>query len=470
MKRLIRHDHSILHLAIGLLLCSLSGSALSQPCGDSVKITYSPAVICPGIIVAFHATAPQGATNPHFQWVYNGAFISYDISTYTTNSLKTGDIVKCIFTGINCQGYSFTSADSVIISESPVSKPSISISTGASYICKGSSATFIATSQNGGPHPSYQWKVNGVGTGANTDTFFTSTLNNGDVVSCVLTADPLVPCILPKTVSSYGISIKVASSIAPSIRISSSANDICPGTPVTFTATVENASSQIFYQWKLNKANTGTDSSNYTTNTLANGDEIYCMVTDTIGCSRAPASSEKLIINVKPLPEITLNPLDTIVAPGTEVMLRANISGSILSFQWQPSQNLSDTSSLSPTTHPLSENTNYFFDVITSDGCSVTKEITIRIFSSLNMPNAFTPNGDGHNDVFRIPANSYINLREFAIFNRLGDKIFSTSDISEGWDGTVDGKKQDTGAYIYLINGTTKNGKVVYKGSFLLIR
>src|ERR1700693_6127822 len=119
MKRLIRHDHSILHLAISLLFCSLSGSALSQPCGDSVKITYSPAVICPGIIVAFHATAPQGATNPHFQWVYNGAFISYDISTYTTNSLKTGDIVKCIFTGINCQGYSFTSADSVIISESP---------------------------------------------------------------------------------------------------------------------------------------------------------------------------------------------------------------------------------------------------------------------------------------------------------------------------------------------------------------
>ena len=470
MKRLLKQNKSIHHLAISLLFCFISASASSQLCGDSVKVSYSPSMICAGATVAFLAKAPAGATNPHFQWVYNGAFVSYDTGTYLATSLKTGDVIKCIFTGINCQGSPIVSSDSIIVSLSPVTKPSISISTAVSYVCKGSDVTFSAIAQNAGPHPEYQWKINGSIAGPNSDTFSTSSLNNGDVVNCVLTVDPAFPCSLPKTASSYGVAMTVVDAVSPSISITASANDICPATPVTFIAVVQNASSSVSYQWKLNETNAGTDSSDFTSINLNDGDEIFCMLTDSNGCARNPASSEKIVMTVKSLPEIVVNPIDTFVAPGTQVMLSANIAGNLSSYQWLPSQTLSNSSSLTPITQPLSASTNYFFDAVTTDGCTISKEITIKILTNLVMPNAFSPNGDGHNEVFRIPPNTYINLNEFSIFNRWGNKIFSTTNSGKGWDGTVHGKKQDAGMYIYVISGTDKNGKVLYKGSVMLVR
>jgi gliding motility-associated-like protein len=175
-------------------------------------------------------------------------------------------------------------------------------------------------------------------------------------------------------------------------------------------------------------------------------------------------------MTVKNLPEVIIHPIDTFVAPGSQVVLYANISGTVSSYEWQPSQNLSNSFSLSVITQPLSMSTNYFFNIVTNDGCAVSKELTIGILGNVVMPNAFTPNGDGHNDVFRIPPNTYINLKDFSIYNRWGSKVFSTADAGKGWDGTVNGSKQDAGVYIYVINGSDKNGKLIYKGSVLLIR
>ena len=86
------------------------------------------------------------------------------------------------------------------------------------------------------------------------------------------------------------------------------------------------------------------------------------------------------------------------------------------------------------------------------------------------MPNAFTPNGDGHNDVFKIPANTNVALQEFSIYNRWGNKVFSTDNVSRGWDGNVNGVKQAMGEYIYIIKGTGSKGKIVARGTFILVR
>jgi len=88
----------------------------------------------------------------------------------------------------------------------------------------------------------------------------------------------------------------------------------------------------------------------------------------------------------------------------------------------------------------------------------------------LYMPNAFSPNGDGKNDVFRIPLNVDILLREFSVFDRWGNKIFSTHDVSYGWDGTEHGTWANTGVYVYIISGSNEKGDFVDKGSFVLIR
>jgi gliding motility-associated-like protein len=87
------------------------------------------------------------------------------------------------------------------------------------------------------------------------------------------------------------------------------------------------------------------------------------------------------------------------------------------------------------------------------------------------VPSAFTPNGDGKNDIFRIVKLGAQKLVDFRVYNRYGECIFQTANPEIGWDGTVRNTPQDIGTYTYEIivaipNGTNK----VYKGNVTLIR
>jgi len=68
------------------------------------------------------------------------------------------------------------------------------------------------------------------------------------------------------------------------------------------------------------------------------------------------------------------------------------------------------------------------------------------------MPSAFTPNGDGLNDVFRVKYPFTVSAFSFAIFNRWGERVFQSNDITKGWDGTYNGTDQNAGAYVWMIS------------------
>jgi len=87
------------------------------------------------------------------------------------------------------------------------------------------------------------------------------------------------------------------------------------------------------------------------------------------------------------------------------------------------------------------------------------------------IPNAFTPNADGHNDRLHVRVIGYIKLSYFRIYNRWGQLVFETKQLNDGWDGRVNGLPQDQGAYVWIAQGTDVNGIVVKdKGSFVLVR
>ena len=86
------------------------------------------------------------------------------------------------------------------------------------------------------------------------------------------------------------------------------------------------------------------------------------------------------------------------------------------------------------------------------------------------MPSAFSPNGDGVNDIFKIPADVTLDLKEFSVYNRWGNRIFTTNNVSKGWDGTFNGKMQDAGVYVFFISGSNAKGKIFIKGTVTLIR
>jgi len=107
-------------------------------------------------------------------------------------------------------------------------------------------------------------------------------------------------------------------------------------------------------------------------------------------------------------------------------------------------------------------------------GCLDTASVNIVIDDNVNefVPNAFTPNNDGRNDIFRIGNVKYDKLVDFSIYNRWGQLVYHNEyEPTEGWDGKFNGVPQDMGTYYYNIiltrpDGTTKN----FKGEVILIR
>lgn len=348
--------------------------------------------------------------------------------------------------------------------------PQITISSVAgTTICAGTSVTFNANAVNGGATPFYQWKINGVNVGANTSTYNSNTFANGDIITCELTNND--GCANPATVVSPGITLAVIPFVSPVLNITTTATTICEGAVITCTATILNAGISPTYQWRLNGVNGGTNSPVYTLGNIPGTYLVDCIVTPGgNSCATGNAVSNSIPVTVNPLPVITVHPADTIVTPYTQVQLTALVNGNIQSFTWSPASELVNSSILSPVTISLAKTTGYQLSVVSQQGCPANAKVTIRVFKKLFMPNAFTPNDDGLNDVFRIPADVFFTLKNFSIYNRWGEKIFFTTDITKGWDGRIKGVKQPTGIYVYSLNGSDDKGAVFLKGSFMLIR
>ena len=87
------------------------------------------------------------------------------------------------------------------------------------------------------------------------------------------------------------------------------------------------------------------------------------------------------------------------------------------------------------------------------------------------MPNAFTPNTDGNNDIFRVPQSNRNKLIRLAVFNRFGQTVFESRDINKGWDGRWNNATQPAGTYIYTLEMMSLDGRTfTHKGTITLIR
>ena len=113
------------------------------------------------------------------------------------------------------------------------------------------------------------------------------------------------------------------------------------------------------------------------------------------------------------------------------------------------------------------------YNIVATDANGCAKTFTVNVHSQnckIYIPNVFTPNGDGKNDVFRIPQGMQIQVKEFSIFDRWGNKVFSTTNSNIGWDGSLNGVDSPTGMYVYIIKGIANNKKKELKGTVILIR
>ncbi len=191
--------------------------------------------------------------------------------------------------------------------------------------------------------------------------------------------------------------------------------------------------------------------------------------TDTVGCPK-PKTDTIIVTVIQPIHAYA--GADTVAVPGQPLQLMAS-GGS--SYLWDPPSFLNDPAKANPIATFDGTIDSVTYTVKVSEGkCMATDQITVRIYKNgpdILVPSAFTPNGDGRNDVSRPILLGIVRLNYFSIYNRWGQLVFTTSEVNKGWDGNFSGTAQPAGTYVYQAAGTDFTGKAILKkGTVVLIR
>jgi len=173
---------------------------------------------------------------------------------------------------------------------------------------------------------------------------------------------------------------------------------------------------------------------------------------------------------------VTVNPAAVINIPDSVILYpgnsyQINPEGNCMYYTWTPPYGLNVTNISNPTAKP-DVNTRYYAHGVTEAGCKATDSIDIYVAddSYINVPNAFTP-GSGPGSTLKVLHLGDATLKNFAIYNRWGIKMFATGNVNEGWDGKFNGQPQPLGVYVYTVEAYTAKGKRVYKqGNITLFR
>jgi len=195
------------------------------------------------------------------------------------------------------------------------------------------------------------------------------------------------------------------------------------------------------------------------------------VVTDVNGCHSLV--TDVMTIDVTPPIKVSTNPFDTVGYSGDQFQLHANSIANI--YTWSPATGLSNPNVQNPivTVGAIGDEVIYQVIASTAAGCKGEGYVRIRVYKGpdIYVPTGFTPNGDGRNDAFLPFPVGIDKYNYFMVFNRWGQQVFSTTKMNLGWDGKLIGKDQATGTYVWMIQGVTKDGRLITKkGTVTLIR
>lgn len=186
--------------------------------------------------------------------------------------------------------------------------------------------------------------------------------------------------------------------------------------------------------------------------------------------------TQQVLLTIYPLPTVDAGPNQRVLA-GSTANLKA--TGTDMAwFEWWPGETLSCTDCLDPVAS-MTATTTYFIDVKSEHGCPARDSVTITLYCDNSMvfiPNAFTPNGDGQNDIFYPRGAGLKVIKTLRIYNRWGELLFSRegiqlNDESNGWDGTYKGNPAHTDVYVYIIEAICYTGDEVFiKGDVTILK
>jgi gliding motility-associated-like protein len=182
------------------------------------------------------------------------------------------------------------------------------------------------------------------------------------------------------------------------------------------------------------------------------------------GC---PSEIATKTVVVNPIPVVNAGP-DLVVLEGGETKINASATNSsTFIYKWTPATGLSADNVLQPTAKPPLD-ISYTLTVTGAGGCTASDDVFIKLLLQPEIPNAFSPNGDGINDVWNIKYLSSYPGATITVFDRYGRQIFESKGYNTPWDGKENSKDVPSGVYYYIVD--PKNGRKSVSGSVTIIR
>ncbi|RNI31007.1 lectin-like domain-containing protein [Rufibacter latericius] len=380
-------------------------------------------------------TAPKNGT----------AIVSNNQIVYTANRGFSGTdtFVYEVCENASGQCYSKCATASVTMQVScPVMPPPELKANAALEICAGDKLQLTVTS---GENYLYQWRKDGQPTGGLVTTNILEVKEKG-----MYSVEVFNACGTKLSSNQVAVSVRELP-LAPAVT---SATRCGPGS-VTLQASSSTADA---YRWYDSPSATipiaSATSSTFNTPEVSGSTTFYASVVQN-GCESPRVPVEVII---KPLPMVQAG-ADVTINLGQSTQLHA--TGGV-SFRWEPALGLSDASSPAPKAQPR-ETTTYTVTAKDDQGCENRASVTITVTKNLVIPTAFSPNGDGTNEVWEITNITSYPDATLRIFDRWGGSVFETKGYGNNWNGTQKGKPLPVGTYFYHINlekGRTLTGAV----------
>lgn len=248
---------------------------------------------------------------------------------------------------------------------------------------------------------------------------------------------------------------------------------LCLGAVAQFNASTVIADTAIYWRWTLENRDTSNQSVVLRNFPAAGQYTLQLYAQNKLGCG----NDTSFAVTVHGLPLITNDPVIT-TPVGIPVTLPVSYSSGVVDYNWTPATDLSCTDCPQPTASPRF-NTTYKVEVVDSNNCRASSSILVKtVCNDQNyfVPNTFSPNGDGQNDVF-YPRGTQLNrIQAMRVFNRWGELVFEKKNFSanvknDGWDGYVRGVPGQMDTYVYIIEIVCENAQIIaLKGNVTLIR
>jgi gliding motility-associated-like protein len=431
-------------------------------CHDStVSVNYVRVVHSPAIKILGDTSACEPA-----QIKFSGAFARIDTSAITwawdfgngvVSDKQQPDTLLSGNSGSYHVTLKATNSDGCVgvVSRTAVIHPVPVVDAGPNVgICRFDTYTLTASGAD-----NYTWRAN-------------STLSCANCATPVVKPDSLMTYyVTGKTVfgcsGDDSVTVKVQQPFKMAVA---KADTVCKGETITL-----NADGADQYQWTpsvwINNSNISSPIARPDTTVT-----FQVIGQDSSGCFKDTAN---ILIKVFPTPSIDITNGDNVnLQAGGTVKLTTKSSPDVITWKWLPAQWLSCGSCAEPVAAPKDRVT--YSVIATNEGnCTATDKVNVNILcndANVYLPNTFSPNADGVNDVFYTRGRGLFNIASFKVFNRWGQIVFQRKDgtannPSDGWDGTLNGLPLQPDVYVYLVEVVCYNGTIFpFKGNVSLIR